>query len=103
MVLGIQRSFMFAVTLSLVVSSLFSTGDIAFEGWRAWPTLVAPSIVPIMVFVIGLDILMSFIYGLDAEPNTVKRYRWIIGINLFSIFLLFAFWAKFFIALVTVP
>jgi len=101
--LGVQRSFLLSVTAALIALSFFSSGETVYEGWGAIPTIIAPTLVPIMLFVVGLDILMSFIYGLDAEAAVAKRYRWINRINLLSIMMLVVFWAKFFTSLVQMP
>jgi len=98
--MGIQRSFLVLVTLSLVILSFFSGGEYAMHGWRTLPTLVAPSLVPILFFVLCLDMMMSLIYSVESSDAVKRRYRNIIRIHLVLVIVLVAFWTPFFVRLV---
>ena len=99
--MGVQRSFLAFIAFGLIVLSFFNGGEYAMHGWRTLPTLIAPSLVPILFFVLCLDMMMSLIYSVDSEDTVKKRYRNIVRVHLVLVILLVSFWVPFFVRLVT--
>lgn len=91
------------LTLSTLIVIGFSpfTGDRAIlEGWAIVPTLIVPAIVPILFFVIWLDILMASVFMSDqAEAAGKARFRFIVRMDLVLVVLLSASWARFFLSI----
>ena len=98
--MGVQRSALAFIACVLITLSFFSGGEYTLHGWRVLPTLVAPSLVPILFFLLCLDMMMSLIYSVDTEGAVKKRYRNIIRIHLVLVILLLSFWTPFFMQLV---
>jgi hypothetical protein len=101
-VLGFQRSVLFSVVLLLIFLSLFSMQGYSTDGWQAVPTLIAPSLVPIMFFVLCLDIMMSLIYSIDETQDGKRRYKIIITVHLLSLVVMILCWIPFFDALLSI-
>lgn len=99
--LGPQRSFLLVANLVLMAMAPLSGGGASYSGWKLFPTIIAPSLVPIMLFVVVLDILMSLVFMADKAPAERVRYRFIILVNLAQIAGLVVFWMPFFLALLS--
>lgn len=98
--LGPQRGFLLVANLILMAMAPLSGGGATYSGWKLFPTVIAPSLVPIMIFVVLLDILMSLVFMADKPPVERARYRFIILASLAQIGGLVVFWLPFFLALV---
>ena len=70
----------------------------AYSGWGMLPTLVVPSLVPILVAVLLLDALMGAVW-LASYPDQRRRYRSVIGVSLGMALLLVLWWWPYFGAL----
>ena len=90
------RIVMMVFTIVLVILSRFAGGETAFSGWQMIPTLIAPAIVPILFFVIWLDVLMSWVFKIDAEQEEKKRFVRIILTDLALVIVLSASWFGYF-------
>lgn len=78
------------------MASSFFTGDPVYEGWAVIPTLVFPAIVPIIFFVIWLDVLMSSVYMSDTSGDERNKFKFIIKMDLLLVLGLVSFWANYF-------
>lgn len=94
--LGVQRSALVLIAVSLIVISFFNGYAYTDHGWLVIPTIVAPTCVPIMFFVLCLDIMMSLIYSSDADDQGKLRYKNIIRIELVSVIVMVWLWIPFF-------
>jgi len=93
------RSFMGVVTLFCVVMSRFAGGETLYSGWGMVPTLIVPAIVPILFFVIWLDVLMSWVFRIDAEGEEKARLGRVMIFDLIMVSLLTLSWVGFFLSL----
>ena len=64
-------------------------------GWALWPRMIAPALMPILAFVLPLDITMSRLIMLDKPPEQRSRYRFIIWCELIQLVLLLLAWLPF--------
>lgn len=64
-----------------------------------WPTLIAPALVPIFVFVLPLDMTMSAISRSGVEGDEYRRLTTVIRFNLLLFALLLGAWMPFFLSL----
>ncbi len=87
--------------LALLLASLAGTagGEVAYSGWRVVPTLVVPALVPIVFFVLLLDVMMSAIFMADHQGPARRRYRHLLGLTLGVWLLLTVTWSPFFLSL----
>ncbi|MDP6184436.1 MAG: hypothetical protein QF609_11530 [Gammaproteobacteria bacterium] len=99
---GLRRCTLYAIALAIVALSFFSGGETQYDNWRAVPTIVAPTLVPILFFVLALDTMMSFIFRADAKAVAAARYNAVVTINLVVVCLLVLSWSPFFVALFSI-
>ena len=86
--------------VAMVSANTPSTG-IGYSIGLLWPTLIAPPLAVMMVFVVPLDMLMSRIYMTDKHGAERARYRRILAAEAVALALLVAAWAPFFVALLS--
>lgn len=97
--IGPLRVLHAAFLLVLVLSAPFAAGESAHSGIRMWPTLIAPALVPIFVFVLPLDMTMSAISRSGVEGDEYNRLTTVIRFNLLLFALLLGAWMPFFLSL----
>lgn len=95
--LGPLRVALTTLVLLLIVLSLFSGMETNYDNWSVIPTVIAPILVPIVFFVLWLDVLMSKVFGSQATSEyDKKRHRLAVRVNITGVVVLVAVWAKFF-------
>jgi hypothetical protein len=80
----------------LAVSAPFAGGEAAYSGLAMWPTLIAPALVPIFVFVLPLDMTMAAVARSGAEEEERFRLGRVLKLDTFLFVLLLAAWLPFF-------
>jgi len=94
------RVVMIIFTLIVCVLSRFAGDEVILTGWQVVPTLIAPALAPIVFFVIWLDVLMSWVFKIDAEQTEKQRFVRIITTDLVLVAILSASWFGYFSRLV---
>jgi hypothetical protein len=99
--LGPLRMFLAVITVVLVALAPFSLEEASYLDWGMVPTVLAPIVTVMMLFVLPLDIMMArlFMVGGD-DPVERKRMGSVIGIELALFGVLVASWVPFMRALV---
>ena len=100
--IGLQRCVLYIISLAIIALSFLAAGETQYDNWRTVPTIVAPTLVPIVFFVLLLDVLMSFIFRADTEAAAGARYNVIITINLVMVCLLVLSWYRFFVGIFSI-
>ncbi len=85
--------------LVLVLSAPFAGGESARSGWAMWPTLIAPALVPIFVFVLPLDMTMTAIGRACAEGAERARLTTVLTFDVVLLTVLVGAWMPFFLKL----
>lgn len=98
--LGIQRALLLLGVVVLIATAPYAGGETAYSGWLMWPTLLAPALAPMLVFVLPLDMTMCGILMADRTAAERRRYRAIIILDLVLLIVLVAAWSPFFLDLV---
>lgn len=93
--LGILRSALAITAVALIVTAPFSGGAVQFDGWALWPTLVAPTLMVILAFVLPLDLLMTRVFMSDVEPGEHTRLRFVLRVETVLLVVLLAAWFPF--------
>ena len=93
------RVIMACITLLVIISSRFVGAEVHFSGWQMVPTLIIPAIVPILFFVILLDVLMTWVFRVDAEGDDRVRLGRIFVFDICLVAFLVIAWAGYFAAL----
>jgi len=83
--------------LALVLAALAQPrgAEIAVEGWAMASTLIAPSLVPLLIFGLMLDMLVSRVWMSGASAEKRARQRLIIRYDGVLLVLVVIAWAPF--------
>ena len=94
--IGTLRIVHASVIILLILTAPFAGGEPAHSGLSMWPSLLAPAIAPIFLFVMGLDIMMAAIFRSSAEGAERERFSFILKVNVALLLGLFFAWLPFF-------
>ena len=96
--MGFLRNLMHITALFLAVLMPFARGPDYSDNWNLFFGGILPATGPILVIVIGLDIMMSSIWKSDAtEPHRVEHFSRIIRSHLIVGGILLAAWLSVFL------
>ncbi|MBK8957177.1 MAG: hypothetical protein IPM80_01790 [Proteobacteria bacterium] len=93
--LGTLRLLMMLTALACIVAAPFADGKTYMHDWRLLPSVIAPSIMMMLVFAIPLDVCMAKVFMSDADSNEVARLSRAIRIELVVLMLLVLSWLPF--------
>jgi len=93
--LGLLRTLLVASTLTLVCLAPFADGTTHVEGIKLFTSVVAPAMMVIFVFVLMLDIVMTRVLSIDADPERRAGMRRAVRLELLALVALLAAWAPF--------
>ena len=94
--IGPLRTMLYLLILALAVMSVFSMGGTEKSGLMMMPTLIAPAIVPMLFFVLPLDMTMCWIMMSGKSKAKRQRYRHLIQLNCLAFLLLLGAWFPFY-------
>ena len=84
---------MICLTLLVIAMAPFADGTTHIHDWRILPTVIAPSVMMILVFAIALDVTMMRIFMTDAEAAKRRRLKFLVRLQLGVFALLILAWA----------
>ena len=99
---GFLRAAMMFGTLLLVLLSPFSGGQVQLSGWPLVTTLIAPVCFVMMIFVLGLDMLMTRVFMSGTSGAERRRLSVILLSEGLLLLLLLASWAPFVVTLLQI-
>jgi len=97
--IGPMRIALLAITAFLIACAPFAGTGPVYAGWQFVPTVLAPVLAPIMLFVLPLEMTMSRLFMADEGEAGKQRYRRIIRIELFGFALLVLSWLPYLVRL----
>lgn len=86
-IFGPLRGMLVIVVVLLIVFGPFAGGEVKPTGLSVLMTVVAPAVYVMILFVLPLDITMSFVFMSDKEGSERARFRFIIWTEI-ALFLL---------------
>lgn len=92
---GALRTALFLLVVALIILSPFAGGRVVVSGWAMVTTLIAPTFYVILVFVLPLDIMMTWLFMSDKEGAERERFKQIIWLEIALLILLLLSWAPF--------
>lgn len=98
---GLLRAMLYTLMIILGGAAFFSSGGMQTTGLMIFPTLIAPALVPMLVFVIPLDVVMCKIMMSDKGATERRRYNNVIKLDLTFLVVLLAVWFPFYQRLLT--
>jgi len=93
--LGILRSLLLTATLLVIVAAPFADGGVHLHDWRLLTSVVAPTIMMMLVFAIPLDITMARIFMADASAAERARLAFAVRVEAIALVLMLAAWTPF--------
>ncbi len=90
-------------TLMLVIMSPFAGGQVQTSGWPMVTTLLAPVCFVIFVFVLCLDMLMSWVFMSGRSDDERRRFIMIVRSEALMLVILLVSWAPFVRELLRAP
>ena len=93
--IGLLRALLFILIAALILSAPLALLETHKSGWLMLPTLIAPTIVPMLVFIVPLDMTMCAIQMTSKGQAQRKRYVRIIWYDAVSLGLLLLAWLPF--------
>lgn len=97
--IGLLRFLLALGIVGLSAVAPFSGGGVRYAGWAMFPTLIVPAIVPMLFFVLPLDMIMCGVYMSGANDAKRRRYRFIVAMDALLFAVLFLAWLPFFLSL----
>ena len=94
---GTLRLGLLAITLLVIMLSVFADGTTYMHDWRIVPSVLAPSIMMLLAFALPLEMTMTRIFITNAEPDAKQRLKRILKLEAIVYFMLIASWTPFFI------
>ena len=79
--LGVLRAALLIATIAVIACAPFAHGEIEKSGWGLMRTVIGPTLMAMLVFVLPLDITMARIFMSDMQGAERARYRSIIRIE----------------------
>ena len=98
---GALRTTLIIIVIALIVIAPFTGGSVRVDGWAIIPTLLAPALYVIVVFVLPLEMVMSLIFMSDKHGSERRRYQRILVIELALFLVLLTAWAPFLVELLS--
>ena len=99
--LGPLRSALSVLTIVTVIAAPFAGGEPEYSGWGLFPSVIAPTFMLTLLFVLPLDAIMARVFMTDAEAERRERYRTIIRIELGLFLILLLAWSPIIFDLLT--
>jgi len=93
--LGPLRCGLALVTLIVIASAPFADGSVYMHDWRLFPSVIAPTVVMMLVFTYPLDLTMTRVFMQDADPAERARLRSIMRFETVLLALMLLAWAPF--------
>lgn len=93
--LGPLRSGLALTTLVVVCAAPFADGAVHMHDWRLFPSVIAPTVVMMLVFTLPLDLTMTRVFMEDASPPERQRLRAILRIEAALLVVMLIAWAPF--------
>lgn len=93
--LGVLRSLLLTATLLVIAAAPFADGSVHLHDWRLLTSVVAPTIMMMLVFAIPLDITMARIFMTDASAAERARLAFAVRLEVIALLLMLAAWTPF--------
>jgi hypothetical protein len=97
--LGPLRCMLLVLVLGVIALAPFSEGPVRYEGWGMVPTLLAPVAFATLMFVLPLDITLSFAF-MSAKEGAERARHWrVIRIEAVLFLVMMGAWTPFLVGL----
>ncbi len=98
--LGVLRALLLGSAALVIAATPFADGTVYIHDWRLVPSVIAPSIMMMLVFAIPLDVTMAFVFRADADNQERLRLDSVIRIEVVTYVAMLLAWTPFMIKIV---
>lgn len=101
---GALRIMLALFTLCVTAFAPFAGDHGIKQGWAVLPTIIIPATVPIVFFVIWLDVLMASVFRADAVGDEARRQRFanIVKFDVVLVSVMTLSWLPYFYSIVVI-
>jgi hypothetical protein len=100
--LGTLRVLLMLAAIACIAAAPFATGATHVHDWRLLPTVIAPTIMVMLLFAIPLDICMARVFMSDSNDSEKARLNRAITIELTVLGALALAWSPFMLKLMDI-
>ena len=93
--LGVLRSLLVIAAVMVIGAAPFADGSVHMHDWRLLPSVIAPTVMMMLVFALPLDITMAAVFMADAEARERKRLKFAIRVDVIALLAMCLAWAPF--------
>ena len=93
--LGVLRSLLITAAVLVVGAAPFADGSVYMHDWRLLTSVIAPTVMMMLVFAIPLDITMGRVFMADAGAEERARLKFAIRADVVALFAMCLAWAPF--------
>jgi hypothetical protein len=93
--LGVLRCGHALIAVAVICAAPFADGTAHLHDWRIFPSVIAPSLMMMILFALALDITMSRVFMTDAPPPEQRRLGIVIKFDLALLAVMFLAWLPF--------
>lgn len=93
--LGPLRSLLVLAVGIVVLAAPFADGSVHAHDWRLLPTVIAPTVMVMLLFAIPLDITMARIFMSDASSVERARLAFAIRVEMIALVVMVLAWIPF--------
>ena len=99
---GPLRLCLLGAAVLVMLAAPFADGSVHRHDWRLLPSVVAPTIMMMLVFALPLDITMARVFMADADAAERQRLRFVIRVELLVYVAMLLSWAPFLVGVLEV-
>ncbi len=93
--LGTLRSLLLIAAVLVIAAAPFADGAVYVHDWRLLPSVVAPTVMMMLVFAIPLDITMACVFMADADAEDCARLKFAIRADCIALLAMVVAWMPF--------
>ena len=93
--LGVLRSLLVIAAVMVIGAAPFADGSVYMHDWRLLPSVIAPTVMMMLVFALPLDITMAAVFMADAESRERTRLKFAIRVDSIAMLAMCLAWAPF--------
>jgi hypothetical protein len=93
--IGALRTGLAIATIIVIAAAPFADGSTHMHDWRLFPSVIAPTLMMMLVFTLPLDITMAYVFMSDADDLETERLQMIVRFEAILLALMILSWIPF--------
>lgn len=99
---GPLRLCLLGAAVLVMIAAPFADGSVHRHDWRLLPSVVAPTVMMMLVFALPLDMTMARVFMADADATERRRLRFVIRVELLVYAAMLLSWAPFLVGVLEI-